>query len=542
MCRVRFLAAGIVALLVGTGVAAQAPLTPKALPERLAIVPATSNSVGGCRLGDATLDLNEGNVRARLYNTGGLFWRGGNPTYEVPKDSRVQSIFAAGIWVGGTVDGELRFAGADYADWEWWPGPLDDDGAAPADCATFDRIWSIVRKSDGSLTGDIADWPTDLGAPFEDDDGDGVYEPENGELPSVYGHQTAFWVMNDRGNVHRWSGAEPLGLTARVTAFSFRVGNPAFTFGTFYRYEFENPNGYTIENTRFGFFTDGDLGDFTDDYVGSDSTRGLAFIYNSDAVDGNEDDEFGSYGLEPPALGVDILSGAAGALYYEDEVSVRGVPTSGAHAYDYLNFRFPDGTPLSTGGLGYNPDDPIAAPTTWQWPGAPEERAFWSEFDLDGRGTANSALDRRFVTVAEPFELGPGGRHTVDLALIWAQGSSFLDSVADLRRFSDRVQAAYDADNLLVPGDIPSNLLTLEVFPNPATTTMTISYVLPQTGETSLAVYDVLGREVARFANGVQAAGTYRIPLRAASLSSGTYVIVLEAGNVRETKIVTLLL
>ncbi|MEL7362720.1 MAG: hypothetical protein AAFN13_11665, partial [Bacteroidota bacterium] len=85
--------------------------------------PMASAGVATCELGTATADLDINNVRARLYNTGGLFWRGGDPVYEVPKGSGVQAIFASGIWIGGQVDEVLRFAGADYGNWEFWPGP-----------------------------------------------------------------------------------------------------------------------------------------------------------------------------------------------------------------------------------------------------------------------------------------------------------------------------------------------------------------------------------------------------------------------------------
>ncbi|TDI76041.1 MAG: hypothetical protein E2O84_03425, partial [Bacteroidetes bacterium] len=48
---------------------------------------AAAQSVGNCdrALGEAYLDV--GNVRARILNTGGLFWRGEPHVYEVPKGS-----------------------------------------------------------------------------------------------------------------------------------------------------------------------------------------------------------------------------------------------------------------------------------------------------------------------------------------------------------------------------------------------------------------------------------------------------------------------
>ncbi|MEM8601556.1 MAG: T9SS type A sorting domain-containing protein [Bacteroidota bacterium] len=416
----------------------------KVLPEQASL----SASANACELGTASVDLDVGGVRARLYNTGGLFWNGGDGVYEVPRGSGINSMFAAGIWLGGEVDGELRFAGADYGNWEWWPGPLDADGNPPADCAAFDRIYLVTQQPDGSLSDDVADWPADLGAPFEDTDGDGVYEPGAGETPTVYGHQTAFWVMNDRGGEHWWSDAEPLGLTVRVTAFTFNSDDPALGFGTFYRYEFENPNAYTIENARLGLWADPDLGYFNDDYVGSDPARGMGFVYNGDSYDGDLRVRPDEYGFQPPALGIDFLSGAEGALYYENSTEPNGNPTGGEDAYAYLNLRFLDGTPMTVGGVGYNPDDPTAPETNWMWPGAPEDLAFWSEFNTDGMGSQRTPSDRRLLSVAEPFVLGPGETHTVDLALLWGQGRTFLESVVELRSHSDQVQAAYNNGTL----------------------------------------------------------------------------------------------
>ncbi len=63
-----------------------------------------------CTLGTAQRDLNVNNVRARLFNNGGLFWNGGGAVYNVPKANPGQpitpnSIFAAGLWMGGKVGG-----------------------------------------------------------------------------------------------------------------------------------------------------------------------------------------------------------------------------------------------------------------------------------------------------------------------------------------------------------------------------------------------------------------------------------------------------
>ncbi|MEM9998924.1 MAG: T9SS type A sorting domain-containing protein, partial [Bacteroidota bacterium] len=244
------------------------------------------------------------------------------------------------------------------------------------------------------------------------------------------------------------------------------------------------------------------------------------------------------YGARPPALGMDMLSGAEGMLYFENisPNSPAGNPDDGRHAYAYLNLQYADGTPITQQGFGYNPDS-SAPPTNWAWPGAPEAGAFWSEFDADDQGTAREPFDRRFLLVAEPFELGPGATHTVDLAILWARGTSNTNSVAELRSYSDRVQAAYDAGQLFAPAGLPTSLTPLEIYPNPARDEVTVAYRLPANGATALAIYDILGREVARVDNRRQAAGLQRVRVRTDRLAGGAYVAVVTSESGRQSQL-----
>ena len=204
-------------------------------------------SVGSCSLGSASQDLDVNNVRARLYNNGALFWKGSGHVYTVPKDGEAQSIFAAGIWLGGLdPNGEIRFAGTAYGPFEYWPGPLDEHGSPPSDCSLYDRMFKVSAddlaklEETGTTTADIRDWPYDLGAPVVD--GDGIpdnYNIAGGDRPDLIGDQMVWWVMNEAGNVKEWSFSEPIGVEVQVTGFAFdrpaRLENT-----TFYRYRFEN--------------------------------------------------------------------------------------------------------------------------------------------------------------------------------------------------------------------------------------------------------------------------------------------------------------
>ncbi len=276
-------------------------------------VPVSAQTTGTCDTGVASADLDVANVRARMFNTGGLFWTVGRPMYEVPKDSGKTSIFATNLWIGGFVDGELRMTAATYDRWEFWPGPLDENGNPPADCSAYDRIYTVydedIRRynESGEATADMRDWPWQLGAPVFDGDGNpDNYDLPAGDRPYVYGDQTAWWVMNDAGNEHRYSGAPPLRLEIRVAAFAAESAEDSWVRNaTFYRYELVYRGTSAIDSMYFGIWSDPDLGDAGDDYVGSDSSLGLAFVYNGD----NDDGGTGGYGSRPPALGYRFAQG-----------------------------------------------------------------------------------------------------------------------------------------------------------------------------------------------------------------------------------------
>ena len=260
----------------------------------------------------------------------------------------------------------------------------------------------------------------------------------------MLGHQTAFWVMNDVGSVHNTNLTLPLGVEVRVTAFA--TAEDPFRQHTFYRYELLNRNTQAIEDTRFGLFADPDLGDAVDDYVGSDSSRQMAFVYNA-----SNDDAI--YGTPPPAAGYDFLGGAGISMYFEN---VSGVPTSDPNTaeerYNFLQGLWNDGVPLTEGGNGYMTGGPVL---NWAFPGAPETNEFWSEVNINGQGDDNPPGDRRNLLASDAFTLAPGESRTFDFAILFAQGENNLNSITELRAASDGVQARYDAGTLFAPSPVP---------------------------------------------------------------------------------------
>ena len=79
--------------------------------------------------------------------------------------------------------------------------------------------------------------------------------------------------------------------------------------------------------------------------------------------------------------------------------------------------------------------------------------------------------------------------------------------------------------------EIPRELRLLANFPDPFSTTTTISYTLPASMPVTMEVFDVLGRRVAVLVNAVEEAGTHTLTFDGSRLSGGVYVLRLLAGD-----------
>jgi hypothetical protein len=540
----------------------------------LLATPALGQAPGTCAHGTATALLDANLVQARLFNNGNLFYgESASGAYYVPDfpvcgpqdDQPCSPLFAADLWVGGHVGGELRAAAATYEHFEFWPGPLDDAGNPPADCAAYDRIW-IVSRADverfyetGEVTDDLRDWPAGLGAPVLDGDGiAGNYNLAGGDQPAVWGEQTAWWVMNDAGNTHETTGSPPVGLEVQVTAFALFSSYHALKQSTLYRYRLVNRGGAALDSAYVALWLDPDLGDPFDDYLGSDTLLAMGFVYNGDDFDD-------AYGV-PPAAGFQVLQGPVGLPNGRDDDADGMTDEDGERlgmtafmkvrekllpdppcpvsnplrwVYNQMQGRFCDGTPMTEGGDGYGSGGNA---TTVAFPGDPTAGQFWSEVNADGGGTPLDPGDRRAVLASGPFRLDPGETEEVVFALVFEDGVDHLNAVTELRAAARLVRSVWEAgyfDPVYVepppPPAPPDVVLLAAPVPNPFTDAVTVRYGVPARMPVRLAAYDVLGREVAVLVEGEVEAGEHAATLDAAMLPSGLYLLVFEAASERRT-------
>jgi hypothetical protein len=408
-----------------------------------------------CAPATALRDLEWNNVRALIENGGALWYDRAidKGAHFVPKEEGVSVCYGGALWLGGiSPDQQLKLAAVKYRNSgnDFWPGPLSNTGEAEVDeatCQQYDKFTISYRADamrhrqfhDAVVAGTAeADFPdgyvtpayfddypahgnTALNqdyylSPFLDYDGDGFYNPGNGDYPwfdflqqidcserrredivPLYGDQNYYWIFNDKGNVHSESNGEPIGMEIRAQAFVFST-NDEINNMTFYNYVLINQGTQTLTETYFAQWVDSDLGGHVDDYVGCDVRRGLGYSYNGDQFDEATSYSIG-YGLYPPAMGIDFLEGpyqdedgidnpltdvftdAVDSLgipyggigigygdgiidnerygmrkfiYYNWNYGVNGQPTQALHYYNYMRGFWKNGQRMAYGGDGIN--------------------------------------------------------------------------------------------------------------------------------------------------------------------------------------------
>jgi len=102
-------------------------------------------------------------------------------------------------------------------------------------------------------------------------------------------------------------------------------------------------------------------------------------------------------------------------------------------------------------------------------------------------------------------------------------GSNFAD-ITNLSNYS--TINAKESKN-----SVAQEYILTQNYPNPFNPSTSIEFEIKEDTNVKLAVYNVLGEEVAELVNGEINAGTHKVEFNATNLASGVYVYRLDAGN-----------
>lgn len=482
------------------------------------------------------LEIRHNDLRAFLSPANGALAHPGNrPWMTLEREQQLVSLaYNAGFWFGGLDEaGELYVATAFYA----LPNPSSES----------DKVWYVTAGEVLSHIEDFEDngvvddpspavfsWPgkgnpffseyndgielaPDTFSPdFFDQNGDGIYNPAEGDYPamSVRGCNNTY-IPTQLG----WSPIQQNRILQGDTVTALQGGLSLYTIScdgdhplndvVYARYKLENVSPSSYQDAYLGVVADPDIGCHENDYVGSFPDRLTAFAYDAPSAanlcPGNvpvfvDNPPFWGMDLYPGSLGAMLAADAEARIHYYHKSGNQGAgiemfdPTSAMQFYNYLKGQWRDGSPLTVGGNGYGGEEA----TNFAFPGLPEQEGGWTEVEAE-----NSPGDRRVLTSVGPFEFQPGEVHEFTLAFTYYESSGDLNSKAEgLRGQVDVLQGIYD-DCMEIPSDCAQVInsapahsmpaLDLAVYPNPAQDLLYIeSTELPQ----KLVLIDQMGRPV----------------------------------------------
>ncbi len=345
--------------------------------------------------------------------------------------------YAAGLWIGATVENQTRVVISEYSS-EYVPGPMVNGTYVP-DAPEF-RVYKLYRDSLASNPNqDYLDWPVDQGAPV---DADGN--------PDFIGDQMLWAVYNDAdpgGHTNDAGETAPLGIEVKQTVFAFdrlgSLGNMVFV-----RYRVYNKGSNVLNECYFSIWYDPDLGTAGDDFVGCDTLTDLGFVYNAD----NDD---GQYGTGPPAMGCDFFQGPLKGREPGDTL-IDGTPLPDGRMWGQV---YPDSVNLGLSSFNkyINGTDPDNFDETYGFMQGLTKEGLPYEFGGDtlmfvhtgdpvtGEGDLDIApADRRWMQTTGPVTFNPGDSTEILIAMIVGQGSNNLTSVTVVKNLDVFAQKLYE--------------------------------------------------------------------------------------------------
>jgi len=444
---------------------------------------------GQCGPPEALDALHANAIRATVTSGGDAFFSGRDPGFQITDEPDLpHTIFAEGLWLSAQhPSGSLRVAAQTYGRAagrsDYAPGPIPVAGVAPDSqvCRNWDRLWSVTALDIMGHRSDFADnneidepieaifrWPGqgnpyfeelngfplpegDRGfAPFTDTDGDGIYDPSQGDYPSVpqteaVPAQIVWSVFNDLALPHEESGGMPLGVEVQRTYWALNCSdNPQLNHTIFANYRLVNRSLMDLSNVKMGLWSDPDLGCYLDDNIGSSPERNTFFTYNVDNTDGQPGadcpGQVPTFGDNPPVQAVTFLNAPLDYyMYYlnaADNVPLGMTNPDNALEFDHLlSGRFRDGSPLTLGGDGYGEN---GQPTSHVFPGDPVDPLAWSI-----RSEDLPPGDRRNIGTTLVGPLPPGASFELEVGYTYLreEGADFLGNVSAMYEAVDQLQS-----------------------------------------------------------------------------------------------------
>lgn len=509
--------------------------------------------------------INENNIKMWVNNNGSGSQNSidGGPGFYYPANSQNTAVFFDGPIFGYKKDDIPSAQGAHYRG-GLQPGEIFYDGSVADSADTKYSIYNVRKDWQDLPDGDNKtlleyfwnNWPVDNGAPWVDNNSDGIYDPTI-DSPDIPGDQALWWINNSASEFlsDYLFGSQPEKLEIHTFVYDLNDHETLFENVVFKEYTWINKSDETLTDMYFGYWADVDLGNANDDVVGCNPELNIGYIFNGD------DNDDGFYENTPPAIGYQILNGpsVSGAMYdtakYRNSAIVgkQNMPMTSfipviKHDYDFGDiyvWQYEGTLNIYNNLQGKTRNgDEVVNPLTneitkFPFDGNPLTHSGW--YDTTSIPPGAPPYDRRLLVSSGPFIMEPGDTQKVTIAIIVGAGTDRLNSVQKLFEKAEALQN-YNKYGIERTLNDPYNLAIPEQFklynnyPNPFNPATTIRFDLPEDSHVKLEVYNILGERVRTLVDEELFKGKHFTKFEATGLSSGIYIYKIQADNFTSVK------
>lgn len=241
-------------------------------------------------------------------------------------------------------------------------------------------------------------------------------------------------------------------------------------------YEVKNKSAASLEDIYIGLFSDWDIDENNRDITRYDDANRMGYVF----------------GKSPGSkyAGIKLLKSMVPPAYYPLSYQVTGDPLETGGGFSLAEKYQTLSSGIKASGLG---------------------------------GSPANGYDVMFVIGSGPFNIPANGSVKVAFAFIGG------DNLQDLQSSAAAAESRYNT--LLNPIVRPSEGFALKQnFPNPASNMTTIEFSIPKEDQTSLVLFNSLGKQVRELLSQTLGDGTYRLDVNLADITSGVYYYKLKYG------------
>lgn len=488
---------------------------------------------------------------------------------------RLSPQWAGGFWLGGINENNSILLNAatfqGFGNNCFWPGPYDNNNVGnfsdPDLCQDWDILFKVDKKDIDAFKQDFADngelnnpipesirgWPARRNpffmdihgfslpntvlAPFIDINGNGIYNPIEGDYPNINdADQGVWWVMQTNGHINVCTGSDNLNVEIHILAHTYNE----FDQSTFYDIDIISMDEQIVDSLFFSYWLDcSSL--CAEDLIGSMPEEDFAFFYGNDE---SSNQCAGSPNLRHTLMGVKQLKGplapriinSENELVYPDisieadtfvEQRLSSVkhyyrfspttelfeadPQTTNQYYNLMQGKWRDGSDQIINGI-VNP---------FAFPGNPSNQ---EENDYAMCNEEERIEDIRLNINCGPFRMQPGSTHRLSYVVTRVD----YDNVrcADVNVLGERIEEIENFyRNFITTSAHPVLKSNNNVFVQPNPARDIVSFALDEGNELieQIEIFDLSGKSILNMDDQSQS----KLEVSIASLNAGTYFYVL---------------